>query len=199
MIKDTYYHLHSLGMNPCSMPREEYERARASWLCTGCAGPRLGTGIVDVTIQETHPVDAPLTFVSGCGVGLVHQELLVTLGADSVRKDLLLGRVFGPSGSEIEGWSTFRGRRRLAIRGTSNVGLRRCAVCGRQLYFATGKRYLFPAPPSGITIFESHLWGLVIDSDLMRSISVGAWPKLEVEELKIRKEPSDDLPKITLE
>jgi hypothetical protein len=181
------------------MLKEEYERARDSWLCSGCASPKPGVGSIDVRIQEEGPGDVPLTFVSGCGIGLVHQEFLIELGADNVAQDLLLGTVFGPSGNEIEGWSTFRGRHKLVIRGTSNVGLRQCSVCGRNIYFATGKRYLYPLPSPSVRIFESHLWGLVIGKNLMQSISLHAWPKLGVEKLKVLEKPIDRLPEIILE
>lgn len=180
-------------MNPCTLEKSAYARAIGTWLCISCGAPKPSVGSVDVQIQEQCPVDLPITFVNGCGVVLVHRDFLAMLGTDRVRADLLLGAVAGPSGDVTRQWVTIRGRRRVIVRGSENVSYRRCELCGRQVYFAMGARYLYPAPPSGRSIYESDLYGLVVESDVLDGVSLSGWPMLGVESLQVVPNPKDSL------
>jgi hypothetical protein len=199
MSEEHFYHLHSTGIEPCSMTKDAYERARATWLCPGCAAPKPGTAAVDVHIQEKAPSEKPLSFANGCGVPLANREFLLSLGTDVVQRDLYLGKVFGPRGNVLDDWVTFRGRRRVIVRGSKNVSHRQCNVCARHVYFAMGSRYLFPPPGSDASIHESDLFGLVVTPELAARVTVNRWPKLGVEELKVVEKPKDALPELVSE
>ena len=187
-----FVHLHSPGMNPCTLEKKAYAAASTSWLCTSCGSPRPSVGAINVQIQEERPAELPITFVNGCGVVLVHRDLLEMLGAVTIKADLLVGKVGSPAG-KLSDWMTVRGRRRVIIRGSQNVTYRRCESCGRHVYFATGERYLFPTPEGESLIYESDLYGLVVEPSVVAGRPLSRWPRLGVEVLKVLSEPRDSL------
>jgi hypothetical protein len=158
----SFYHVYSGTLNPCSVDKESYKKAQHSWLCSQCLSPRESWETVDFEIQESAPDDPPLNFVNGCGLGVVRRDFLEELGLQVVQRDLYLGNLRGPNGALIENWMTFRGKQRVIIRGSTNVSFRRCTECSRIVYFAMGKRYLFPSPSENADIFGSDLYGLVL-------------------------------------
>lgn len=189
-----FAHLYPVGVNPCTLEKNAYSKARATWLCPGCAAPKPGVGPVDLQIQEERPDDEPLAPVSGCGVMLARRDFLQTLGKEQIQADLMLGEVTGPSGKAMSDWSTVRGHRRLIVRGSEHVSYRRCELCGRHVYFAMGERYLFPSPRAGVGIFESDLYGLLIAANVVVPAATSIrWPKLGVEMLKVLDRPKDSL------
>ena len=137
--------------------------------------------------------DAPLTFVMGAGVPIILRRFLDALGAEIIERDLALGAVLDPRGEPVQDWVTFCGRRRLIIRGSKNVSYRECGDCGRHVYFAMGKRYLFPSPPNDATIFESDLFGLVVPGLLYERLQVREWRGLTIDELPVLSAPLDSL------
>jgi hypothetical protein len=106
---------------------------------------------------------------------MASMAFLDALGTDLIQRDLYLGRVYGPDGQELREWATLRGKHRLTVRGTKNVSYRRCAQCGRDVYFAMGKKYLYPGPPPDIAIFESDLCGLVLTEETFLRAGVETW------------------------
>jgi hypothetical protein len=148
---------------------------------------------VDATIQEPVPADPPLNFINGCSLGVVRRDFLEELGMDIVHNYLFIGDLFGPDGHSIENWLTFRGKLRLIIRGTKNVSYRQCSECGRVVYFAMGKRYLYPAPPEHVELFESHLNGLILHENLFSRLNLARWPKVTVDALSVLSKPKDSL------
>ena len=190
-MAERFLFLQSTGMNPCSLDRSF--RLTATWTCSGCHYPKVGVGAVDVYVQEEDPADIPLTFVSGSGVQIVHRELLGMLEKEAVRRDLLLGRVLGPTGDVLNDWVTVRGRRRVVVRGSQHVAHRECRECGRHVYYADGPKYLFPAPASDAAIFESNLLGLVVTDEVIALARMKPWAKLAVEELAVAAQPRDGL------
>ena len=163
--------LQSTTMNPCFLAEDAYAEAKRSWLCSGCCSPKPGFGAVDARLQEA-PKDKPLNFVMGCGLPVAYGKFLDRLGESLVERDLSLGQVFGPDGTRLEDWVTFRGRRRLIIRGSREVSYRRCTECGRDVYFAMGKRYLYPNPPQDVALFESDLFGLVLPEEIFLRVAI---------------------------
>jgi len=188
-----FYHLCTKTMNPCNETKESHAAALQTWLCPGCAHRWAYVTAVDVQLQERSPRDRPLNFLFGTGVGLVHRELLDLLGKDIVSRDLDLGRVGGDRGNLVDDWVTFRGRCRVIVRGSKNAEYRTCHTCGRTIYFATGKRYLHPAPPADAAIFESQLSGLVVPPDVYKRVAVKKWRMLGVDKLSVLSEPLDGL------
>jgi len=187
-----YYHLQSATLSPCSLTDAGYTVACETWLCPGCCAPLPGTNALDVQLDHT-PHDGPLNFVNGCGVPVALWTFLDAIGKEVVQHELMLGRVYGPDGTTLQEWATFRGKQRLIIRGTNNVSHRRCSDCGRHVYFAMGRRYLFPEPPDGVEIFESDLFGLVLSQHLYSQIEMSKWTNISVDELPVLKAPNDSL------
>ncbi len=186
-----YIGLQSQTMVPCDLTDVAYEHARHTWLCTGCCVPKPGIQAVDVYLQET-PRDKPLNFVNGCGVNVVFTEFLEKLPQDAVQSDLYLGNVFGPNGKQLTDWRTFRGRRRIIVRGSKKAGHRQCVNCGRDVYFAMGQRFLYPEPPKDVTLIESDL-GLVLPQEIFAKSVIGRWPKLRIDMLPVLDMPRDGL------
>jgi hypothetical protein len=134
-----------------------------------------------------------MNFVAGTGIGLAKLSFLESLGFGLIQQDLLLGKVYGPNRSSIEQWVTFRGRRRLIVRGSKSVSWRRCSICGRVIYFAMGKRYLYPKPDDDTGVFESDLFGIVIRADLVRNVKLDKESNLRIDELRVPKVAFDGL------
>lgn len=188
-----FFKLSSTTMNPCSMVKPAYEQARRTWLCTGCAFPKADTKEVDATIQEEKPDNTPLNMISGCGVGIARKDFLFSFGEDLVRQHLYLGQVFAPDKRPLESWVTFVGRHRIIVRGSKNAGVRRCAECGRNAYFAMGQLYLYPLPPEGVSIFDAGNGVLVVTEQLVRQLNLNAWRKLDCTRLFVPDYPEDGL------
>ena len=132
----------------------------------GRCDPKPGVQAVDVWLQNPRPPGKSINAVFGCGTGLVHVDVLDLIGEDIVKRDLYLGRVFGGGDKQLPDWRTYRGRRGVIIRGDKEAANRVCDQCGRNCYFAMGKSYLYPAPPSDATIFESSALGLVVPPEV---------------------------------
>src|SRR5437867_2737331 len=75
-----YYELCSTTMDPCTMERAPYARAKQTWLCTGCLSPKPGVPAVDATIQEEKPDDTPLNIIMGCGLGVAKESFFLAFG-----------------------------------------------------------------------------------------------------------------------
>jgi len=191
-----YIHLQSTTMEPCSLQRDSYAAAKGTWLCGGCCSPRPGEYAIDAYIQERQPV-GPMSFVNGCSLPMVNRAFLMRFGRARVERDLLLGQVFGPDGGEIRQWITFRGRQELIVRGTEHVQHRICEECGRNLYFAMGKRYLYPKPRADINLFESNLFGLIVPEWLAVECDMVSPSGVTAERLEVLREPLDGLAGLT--
>ena len=196
MSNTLLFHLRSRTMHPCYETKQAHAEAMQTTLCPGCAHPRPDVTAIDVRLQERAPRDKPLNLMFGSAVGLVHRALLELIGQEIVRRDLYLGRVFGNGGNEVSDWVTFRGRFGLVVRGTRDAGFRTCSICGRNLYHATGKRYLFPSPPEDATIFESDLSGLIVPVEVYERVTTRKWARIGVDKLPVLEHPVDGLGEI---
>ena len=148
---------------------------------------------MDVKLSSRE-IDKPLTFVAGGVPGLLFADFISSLPAEVVSRDLLLGRVFGPDGDFLPGWTTFRGQYRLIVRGTTNISHRTCESCGQLLYFAMGRRHLFPAPPKDAAVFQSDLAGLIVHEHLFPLLDVASWRgRIHVDRLQVAKTSLDGL------
>jgi hypothetical protein len=194
-MNPVYYHLYPGSLNPCSMAKTASELARETWLCVGCASPRPETTVIDVSLQDIEPTGV-LNFVIGHGVPLIRRDFLLSFGKDMVDRDLYIGRVFGRNGKELTDWATFRARQQVIIRGAKNVSYRKCAQCGRTVYFAMGHRYLCPLPAKVGALSESDLFGLVISEYLFTEALQGCtkWAGVQCDRLPVLETPKDNLP-----
>lgn len=188
-----FYHVQSATMDPCALAKDALAPAQDSWLCSGCGAPKPGVAAIDVQLDSDPVSGSPLNFVNGTSVPLARKSLLFRLGLDVLRRELHLGKVIGLQGKTLDDWATFRGRQRVIVRGSKNVSHRICDVCGRHVYFAMGKRYLYPAPPSDATVMESDLFGLVLSAELFRKLAVDEWQGIAVDELPVLTKPLDSL------
>src|SRR5689334_10357875 len=157
----SYVDIHTLTLEPCFLTTESQANATKTWLCVGCGAPKPDASIIDVAVQEPS-IEGPINFISGCSLTIVKRTFLHKFSADLVHRDLDIGRVFGPRGDELLEWATLRGKTRLIVRGTDHVACRRCPLCGRDVYFALGRKYLYPEPRGSATIFERSGGGGII-------------------------------------
>lgn len=189
-----YWHLYPQSLGTCTMEKGFFGGSGPDWLCTGCAAPRPEVQSVDVCIQERRlNPKAPLSFVFGYGVGIAHLGLLDELGIEQVASDLWLGVVLDDERRPFKDWVTLRGRQRAIIRGSKDVSNRICQVCGRNIYYAGGKRYLYPEPKSAHQIIETDLRGLLVPPEILPQGLRERWPKLGIETLSVRLAPEDGL------
>ncbi|MBI4557402.1 MAG: hypothetical protein HY706_07460 [Candidatus Hydrogenedentes bacterium] len=190
--EEYYYWLSSSSRSALHLTREAYDQARHTWLCAGCVLPKPDVMKVDAMIGYM-PENIPLNFVSGTGVGVARKDFLFSLGEDKVGRDLCFGRVFGPEGQLLDDWITFIGKHRIIVRGTKHVSARICEECGRQIYFAMGRRYLYPRPPEGISIFDEGSSGLVVREALVGRVKLNQWRGLACLKLPVLSAPRDGL------
>jgi hypothetical protein len=188
--QNLYVSLSSLSMDPCDLTDDAYAEARSTWLCRGCCLPNLQMRAIDARL-EAMPTDKPLNIVHGCGLPVVYKPFLDRFPSELVRRDLYLGRVWQRDGTESAEWVTFRGRRRVIIRGDKNAGHRTCEICGRDLYFAMGNAYLYPKPPRDAVLLESDLQGLVLPEDHFAQLDIGTWSMLQIQSLPVLDAPRD--------
>src|SRR5690349_7421596 len=177
---NAYYHIQSATMDPCTLTRDALAQAQESWLCRGCGAPKPEVTTLDVYVDSEPVGQPPLNFVNGTSVPIARKSFLFRLGFDVLRQQLYLGKVIGPQGNALEDWITFRGRQRVIVRGSKNVSHRICDSCGRHVYFAMGKRYLYPGPSSDATVMESDLFGLVLSGALFNRLVLDEWEGLTI-------------------
>jgi len=189
-----YIHISPTTMNPCNITDEAYAEATQTWLCTGCVHPKPNVERVDVRIKN-RLLQGPLNFVFGCGLAVARMSFLARFREERVKQNLSLGEVFGPNGSRMEDWVTFRGKHGLIVRGTKHAGNRVCSECGRNIYFAMRPHYLYPQPPASVEMFESSLCGLIVPEAIAAEVGIGRKIKhVLVERLRVSGEPKDGLP-----
>jgi hypothetical protein len=190
-----YYQLSSKSRSAFHLTREAYDQARNTWLCVGCASPKPDVREVDLVLEDIEevPENLPLSFHFGSGVGVARRDFLLSLGEEEVGRDLCLGCVLGPEGQLFNDWVTFIGKHRIIVRGTKHAGARICEECGRQIYFAMGRRYLYPRPPEGVSIFDKGSSGLVVTEALVGRVKLDRWRGLSCLKLPVLGAPLDGL------
>lgn len=190
-IVKIYYHIYSASTDSLSVSHETAAELQKSWLCKGCNCPKPNTENVDITIQESTVGNGPLNIIWGAGVGVARRDFLAEFGKVRIKRNFWLGRLFTKDDGEVKDWVTYRGKNIVIIRGRQNVKQRNCDVCGQFLYYAAGSRYLFPTPPFNIEIFESHLQGLVVGSEVFDRLTLFRWSKLYIEKVPVKSKAYD--------
>jgi hypothetical protein len=188
---DTFIHLQSSTMEPCSTSRTFLETA--TWVCTGCRMPRNVVENISIVIDRSSLKAKLLTFVSGLSIGLMNEKLLGMLDAQAVSSDLILSPIYDLDGIMVEEWKAFRAKERVIIRGSKNVTCRVCTECGRNVYFGMGKRYLSPAPSGRRRILGSDLYGLVIPQNDFLSFERKELAGVTIDKLEVREVANDGL------
>ena len=195
-VNSIFFELSPSTMTSCDITKQDYENARKTWLCAGCLSPKPDIKTIDIILDDEKPENSPLNFINGTNLGIANKDFLLALGEGEVQNNLNLGKIFNCNGVLLDKWVTFIGKQRIIVRGSKNAGCRRCVECGRLLYFATGKQYLCPQPPQGVSIFDSGHGGLVVTEDIAKRIVLNKWPKLTCEELSVFDSPKDGLPDV---
>jgi hypothetical protein len=192
MTNAIYHHYSGGGLDPCSLDPEFDRLALSSSLCPGCHSPKPDVKAVDVKILDPVPTGKWLSIAFGCFVPLVERRFLELLPEDVVRSQMFVGHVIGPDGKPFENWVTARCRHKAIVRGRNHVKLRVCEKCGRNVYFAMGHGYLYPAPQDGVEILESHRSGFILSDTLAQGIRL---PKkgLNHQKLAVLDAPRDGL------
>ena len=169
--------------------------AQRTWLCAGCSTPRPETTAINVYLQDEEP-SGTINFVNGHGISVIRRDILLSFGEIVIARDLYVGRVFNKDNREIAGWATFRAKQKVIIRGTKNVSCRKCAECGRIVYFANGPRYLCPAPQKLTVLSESDLFGMVIPEVLFKATQQNKahWLGAQCDRISVLETPNDGLP-----
>jgi len=184
-----YYHIYSGATGGPDIAREYRKEAESTWFCTGCGHPKPAFQAIDIRVQE-NPIEGP-ALNSEWGVPIARKDFLAMLGENNIQKYLYIGKVFGPNNEIVNDWVTFRGKEKLIVRGSKNAQHRSCDQCGRNVYFAMGKSYLYPSPPKGIALFESDLCGLIMPETLFPAIDPARLKGLLVEKLPVLSSPRD--------
>jgi len=191
---DQYLVLESRGRNPTSILRVDRSQ-EDSWMCRECHRPLPGIAGIDIRIFGRQPRDVPLTHISMVFLILCRRDLLDVLG-EEVTSDFCFGNVRNENDVLLEDWVTLHCRHRAVIRGSIDAGFRLCSICGHPIYYAGGSRYLCPAPPSGVAVFESDA-RLIVRRSLVSSVDFSKWPKLRVTEVRVFNKPKDGLGEIS--
>lgn len=188
----TYTLARPAGHGHCTADDEWYDECRADWMCTRCGGFRTEPGVVDVRIQETRPAEI-LTFVWGTQLGVARRAVLQALGVEHSPM-LQIGRVIGGKGDVLPEWVSFHGIHGIVVRGCHDVILRRCPECHRALYFATGRKYLCPAPDPVAQVLDAGKGSLVIRNSPDQPFPGLTWKGVSIVGVPVRTAPLDGLP-----
>jgi hypothetical protein len=192
IVETDYYLLASGSMDPWNLTKPAYELAKRIWACSSCGFPKPGVEGVNVTVVGV-PGNASLNCVHGLGLGIAEKEFIESFGAGQADRYLHLGQVFGPDGQPLEKWVTFNGRNRILVRGTRHATARICQECGRQIYFAMGREYLYPKPREDVSMFDKGWGALVLTGDLAIRATRKQWTSVHCTRLKVLKQPEDGL------
>jgi hypothetical protein len=191
MTNANFVGLVTLTMNPCSLTKAARREARQTWLCTGCCAPKPSSDPIDAYLEE-RPRDKPLNFINGTSLTVIYKPFLDQFPAEAVARDLILGSIYGPRGRLLTDWVTLRGRKEVIIRGSKDAGYRICTDCGRKVYFAMDREYLYPALPLETDIFErSGGGGIVVSTRASSGIDLSPYRRLDVIDLPVLDRPLD--------
>lgn len=188
-----YYKIFAKISGACGMEADELSKARQTWFCQGCGGIRRNDAPIDVRLAYGPELkESPLSHV--IYLGLIWKPFLEIFDSAAVQRELLLGRAFGPDGSVLENWLTFHGRHEVIIRGSREAGYRICDLCGRTVYFAMGKRFLYPAPPADVELLSAGAGCLVLPESAFARLDLAKWrKKVYIEPVAVPDTPLDGL------
>lgn len=193
------YWLHfTTGNNFTGLTEIAAEEAWRKWFCPG--GKHLKAGIrrgLNAHIRDEDPKGS-LSRI-GIYLPLATRAFLMQFGEKRIRRDLYIGSVYGPDGALMREWVTYRGKHGLIVRGKADAAYRVCKQCGRVLYFAGPKSYLYPEPMPGPELFQSDECGLIVSERLVKELNIPKPRGIMVERLPVLAEPLDGFPPLTFE
>jgi hypothetical protein len=124
-------------------------------------------------------------------LGLISADLVSKLGGAA--KWLHVGSVRLEGHGDLPTWRTVHGQYDLVVRGNRSVGHWVCDECGRNVYFALGSRYLYPAPDPAIEIYDGRMGRLVVTGAIVDNLDASRWPELDVRRIRVATKPRDGL------
>ncbi len=186
-----YYLLHINTLDGCSMDTSFSKLIDQNWLCEDCRFPLPKTQSTDVVLECKGPSNrSPFNLVVGYWIRLVKKDFLLQWDKKLIERDLFIGKVFLENNKLLDNWVTCRGKNRLILRGSKNVSYRRCKLCNFSIYFSQPPYYLYPSPPPGIDIFESHMSTLIVTEPLVEKIDRKKF-RLSITKLPVLDTPKD--------
>jgi hypothetical protein len=193
-IEPGYYHVRPTGVNNVlSQDVDDFQSALGVVLCVGCGAPLNPSGPSNVKIQGSRVRSRMMSFIWGSGLIVASQRFLELIPEKILETELLLGTVIDGFGDRLDGWSTVKARTRVMIRGKRSAQTRVCSLCGRRLYYAAGKHYLYPAPAIGRGVFESNKAGLVFPESVFMKMAIVPGNGFGIERLSVLDSPRDGL------
>jgi rubredoxin len=187
-----FYYIGMRGTDACGLTKSAFQEARRTWLCPGCNAPKPGLTAIDLKLQGKNLPKNPLNIVFGAGIGVARREFLEEFGPEIIKRDLYIGRVRNEDDVELPDFVSFRGRHNVLVRGVHLAGYRTCADCGRNVYYAGPKWYLYPAPAPGVDLFESNTHQLVSSEKAFENLTPKRWNRrVHLTKLHILEKPLD--------
>ena len=99
--------------------------------------------------------------------------------------DLTLKQLFDSHGNEIVGFSVFRAKRNILIRGDPKSTYRKCDVCGRHLYHPLGRWYILHQDWPNNGIRGDQFNGLVVPSEIASRVKQMKWKQIAITKLPV--------------
>ena len=179
---------------PLRRAAESDSEATTLAFCAECRWPNQRLEGVDVTVAA-RPTGEPLNSFLRRGLGWPIGDSSNSWAPMSSPLIFISAECSIARSRLIDDWVTYRGKHPLVVRGMDHVGSRTCQSCGRNLYFATGQRYLHPTPPADIPLFQSDLLGLIMPAELLEQVSLtrGMRRNVRIERLPVLNPPPDGL------
>jgi hypothetical protein len=179
-------------MSPWDLTNDCINTAKKLWLCSECGFPKHDVRRVDAVVTGV-PDQSTISFLSGCGVGIAATKFLSELGGANLCSYFHVGEVRDRRGVILKEWATFIGIHKIVVRGTDNATYRKCSLCGNSIYFATGRKYLFPAPNPKVNVFDARWGSLVITESLFRRVNFSHAKNLDLSDLRIANSAIDGI------
>jgi hypothetical protein len=188
----TFFEVLSAFEGPTSGTREWESKARGLFGCAECRSILPSLKEVDVQL-ELDPNDYELTihWVYFYSLGYARKVFLeALLGQD---RDLFcFGKVYGPNGSLLRDYATYRFKGdRIIVRGDERSRCRRCGVCGRALYAPFGRKYVLTRDIRNREIIETDGTSLLVTEEVENRLKTKKWRNVKISRMKSLEEPKD--------
>jgi hypothetical protein len=148
---------------------------------------------MDVTIEDLG-ANLALNFVDVALLQFARSDFLTALGP-AADKHLTLGRLFWPSGEQLQGFHVLGSTSTLTIRGGPRSRREFCPTCGVLQYYAIGRSYLLRTDLTGQPLyFSDECGGLIATNEIAARLRRHMWAKVRIYEIAVRDKPMDGLP-----
>lgn len=183
----------------CAGPPQGWERiALSPGAALGCREFKMRISDFSWAV-ETRPLNLPVSFFFGFGVGIIRNDLLELFSSMfDVRAQMVLAPIKNASGKTVETHQVFSCLNKIVIRGDIRSGFRVCDKCKTLSYAPVGKRYVTTTMPPGVSIAESQYNHLVVNENAYQRIAEKKIKHLRAEKIPYVTTPQDGLDMIEL-